>query len=313
MTLSAWMNSGVESDWEPVEEKWIDAGSHRVRYRTMGAGPDLVLLHGILGSADSWEQVLPYLATESTVYAVDAVGCGKSHRVKNIDVGLEAAAQQLLAFLNATGLERVDLLGTSHGGAVAMVLAARYPERVRNIILHAPANPYSRIADPLISFYRTSLGRWFARRMLTMPRRLQELALGRMYGTVSEAREGLIEKYLCWLRQPGAIDHQLAMVRNLFQDMKALARELPKLQRRSILLLWGTHDRAVSLKSGRILEKILENASLTLLPGAGHLPYEECPEEFAQAVNRFLGKQDRESMPRPFLVDTGPDSIPSAA
>lgn len=313
MTLATWMYSGEDAFPEPAEEKWVEVDGRRIRYLKAGSGPDLVLLHGILGSADCWEQVLPHLTKESTVHVIDAIGSGKSDRVKDIDAGLEASADRLVAFLDAVGLERVDLLGTSHGGAVAMLLAARYPGRVRSLILHAPANPYSRIADPLIFFYKTILGDWFAHRLLTMPLQLQKLALGRMYGTAKEIRDGLIEKYLNSLRQPGTIEHQLATVRTLPDDMKLLAKEIAKIRRRPVLLVWGTHDRAVSVQSGVILKKILENSALTLLPGAGHLPYEECPEEFAQAVNIFLRKQNRESVLKPILVEPDSDSMPSAA
>lgn len=313
MTLASWMYSGEDAVPEPAEEKWVEIDGRRIRYLKAGSGPDLVLLHGILGSAACWEEVVPHLTKESTVYTIDAIGSGKSDRAADIDSSLEAAVDRLLAFLNTAGLGRIDLLGTSHGGAVAMLFAARYPGRVRSLILHAPANPYSRIADPLIFFYKTSFGDWFAHRLLMLPMQLQKLALARMYGTANEIRNGVVERYVEFLRQPGTIDCQLAIVRHLPDDMKILAKEIARLRRRSVLLLWGTHDRVVSLQSGLILKKALENSTLTLLPGTGHLPYEECPEEFARAVNLFLRKQNRENVLRPILVEPGPSSIPSAA
>ncbi len=62
------------------------------------------------------------------------------------------------------GIGQADIVGTSHGGSVALMLAALHPDRVRSLVLHAPANPFSDVADPLIRFYRTALGRWFAGR-----------------------------------------------------------------------------------------------------------------------------------------------------
>ena len=83
-----------------------------------------------------------------------------------------------------------DFLATSHGGAVALTLAAKYPARVRNLLLHAPANPFSHLADPLVRFYLSGLGTWFAHRVASLPEPMQALALGRMYGDPTQLRDG---------------------------------------------------------------------------------------------------------------------------
>jgi len=68
-------------------------------------------------------------------------------------------------------------------------------------------------------------------------------------------------------------------------------------------LLWGTHDRAVSLESGRQLKAILNCGEIQILPGVGHLPHDEAPVAFADAVNGFLRKLDRSEAHRgPQLV-----------
>jgi pimeloyl-ACP methyl ester carboxylesterase len=312
MMLTTWMRSGEDLP-EPVEEKWVEVGGHKVRYFKTGSGPDLLLVHGLLGSAECWNEVLPRLASESTVYAIDAIGSGVSDCAPEIDTSLEGTADRLLSFLDAIGLKKVDLAGTSYGGAVAMVVAARHPDRIRNLILHAPTNPYSHSADSLIRFYRTRFGGWFAHRLLRMPRRMQDLALARVCGADPEVANLLLDKYVSLLRRPGIIEHQLAVIRHLFADMKLLIGYLKQLKHHPVLLIWGTQDRAVSMSSALVLQSALENSLLTLIPGAGHLPFEECPEEFAQAINRYLRKQDREGANGPFLVPARPRRSRSAA
>src|ERR1700729_2771231 len=160
MALARWMLDafgGIQ-----IEKHWLPVEGHQMHYLKAGAGPELIVLHGLLGTASTWELTVPDLAAESTVYAVDALGIGESEREPGIDPSLEAQAGRLIAFMDESGIRSADFLATSHGGAVALTLAAKYPGRVRTLILHAPANPYSRLADPLINFYLTGLGAWFA-------------------------------------------------------------------------------------------------------------------------------------------------------
>lgn len=305
MVLAKWMFSG--GSILDVEERWAAVGRHRLHYLKAGLktgqGPTLVLIHGLMGSVGCWAQVLPYLASESAIFAFDALGNGESDYDPNADAGLEATAGRALSFLDAAGIGRADLLGTSHGGSVAMLLAARNPERVRSLILQAPANPFSNIADPLIHFYNTWLGCWFAHRIPALPARLQSLALGRMYGNPSKMDEGTLERYIDTLRGNGTIAHTLKLLRGWHDDMSVLREALPSLRHTPTLLLWGTRDRAVSVESAFRLAEILERAVVSLLPGAGHLPHEEVPEEFALEVNRFLATVVRDeagfAVPRP--------------
>ena len=227
---------------------------------------------------------------------------GGSDRVEGLDVSLEATAGRLVSLMDAVGVERADLIGTSHGGAVVLMLAALYPERVRSMILHAPANPFSDIADPLIRFYRTALGRWFAHQVTEVPTQLQTLALGRMYGDARRLREGAAERYVGPLRVAGTVDYVLSILGRWFEDMEALREALTRVREVPTQLLWGDRDRAVSMASAKPLAECFDAASLVLLPGAGHLPFEEVPQAFCVAANAFLQERDRTAAP----VQSGP-------
>lgn len=271
-----------------IEKSWVQVDGHRMHYLTAGSGPELILLHGLLGTASTWELTIPRLAEESTVYAVDALGIGESERVPGIDARLEAQADRMVRFMDELAIPSADFLATSHGGAVALTIAAKYPARVKNLILHAPANPYSRLADPLINFYVTGLGTWFAHRVATLPQPMQALALGRMYGDPAQVRDGALEKYIRSLRVPGTVAYVLSILRTWFDDMSKLQLVLPHVRPFPALLLWGDRDRAVSLESGQNLRRCFDRAEFEVLPGTGHLPYEECPDTLAQVVSSFL-------------------------
>jgi pimeloyl-ACP methyl ester carboxylesterase len=243
------------------------------------------------------------LGEESTVHAVDSFGIGRSERVPDLDASLGAQADRVATFMTCAGIGRADILGTSHGGAVAMMLAARHPESVRSLVLHAPANPFSTAADPLVHFYRSPLGHWFAQQVPSLPEKLQELALGRMYGNSKLVRRDVLDRYMTSLRVPGTVQHVLNILDGWFEDMRELEASLEALRDVPVHLLWGTRDRAVSMESGRLLEKRLNRAEMVIIPGVGHLPYEESPAVFAEAVNSFLRKMDRgETRSGPHLV-----------
>jgi pimeloyl-ACP methyl ester carboxylesterase len=299
MALAAWMLA----DGSP-EEIEVEVDGHRMHCLVTGSGPSLLLLHGLLGSAEAWLPCLPRLADESTVYAVDTLGIGRSERVPCLNAGLAAQADRMARFMEAAGIHHADITGTSHGGAIALMLAARHPERVRSLILHAPANPFSNIADPLLHFYRTPLGHWFAHQLPYLPASLQELALGRMYGNHRHpVRDEVLDMYMRSLSVPGTVDHVLDILDRWFDDMRDLKTALSRIRNIPILLIWGTRDRAVSFSSGQILQKKLGNPEMTVIPGVGHLPFEEAPNAFADAVNMFLRKQERsETLSRPHLV-----------
>ena len=253
----------------------------------VGAGAPLILLHGLLGAAVCWAPAMQALAGAARVYAFDALGMGGSDRVQGLDASLKASADRLRIFMDGEQIERADLCASSHGGAVAMFFAATYPERVRSLILQAPANPFCSHSRPQIRLFGTRLGQWLGRRVPHAPRRLQAIALERMYGDPLRVQPGTLDNYLGSLRIPGTIDYVLSVLHSWTDDMAELKHLLRRLRGLPCLLLWGTHDRAVSLASAEALQRVL-GAELDLLPGLGHLPYEEQPQEFAARVCSFL-------------------------
>jgi pimeloyl-ACP methyl ester carboxylesterase len=270
-----------------------------------GSGPELILLHGLLGTASTWEPAMPMLARQSTLYAPDAFGIGESDRVPGMDASLEAQADRVVRFMDQSGIASADFLATSHGGTVALTLAAKHPDRVRTLMLHAPANPFCRLGDPLINFYLSSLGKWFAHRVPSLPERMQAVALGRMYGDPSNVRPGSLQKYIHSLRVPGTVAHVLRMLKTWHHDMATLEQLLSGLREVPALLIWGDRDRAVSLASLKKLQCFFKNqVDVVVLEGTGHLPFEECPETLARVVNAFLTRMRDYREAVPVLVRT---------
>ena len=271
-----------------VEEGYVSVNGARLHFHRAGSGAPLLLLHGLVGSAKNWRQNIYFLAQHAKVYAVDLLNMGESDRVRGLDSSLEATADRIAACMDALGLETSDIAGHSHGGAVAMMLAVRHPHRVRRLILFAPANPYCDLGKQLIAFYQTRFGMWFARQIPWLPRTLKATALSRMYGNPARVPDEALDGYTEGLHIPGTIDHVLSIVRGWSTDMKELRESLALLAEKPILLVWGDRDRAVGLASAAKLRKKLRRSNLIVLPGVGHIPFEEVPEACNSAMKDWL-------------------------
>ena len=269
------------------ESHFVEVGGARVHYLRAGSGPPLLLIHGIIGGSGIFRRNIPALAGHATVYALDLLGMGRSDRVPGLAAGLEPAARRVLATMDALGLPQADIAAASHGGAVAMMLAAIAPERVRSLVLFAPANPYSTEADWMVKLYNTVPGSAAAGLAPLLPRWFQQLALRRMFGDARRMPEGSLDAYREALRVPGTMPHVLAMVRCWFADMEKLRQMLPSVATTPTLLVWGDRDRVVSIESGRRLERELA-AKLVVFPGAGHLVFEEFADEANQLMSDWL-------------------------
>lgn len=271
---------------EGIAERWARADGCRMRYLTAGSGRPLLLIHGLLGYSFSWRFNLGEFARHATVYAVDLPGVGFSDRPV-LDCSLGAIARRLAEFLDQLGIREFDLLGTSHGGAVAMTLAALDPRRVRRMALSAPANPWSRYGRMLVRFFSSPAARFLAPSMMKITA-IPRSRLRRMYGDASRIAPGTLEGYSAAIEIPGTIEHVLRIVRCWRSDLSELRRTIPALAGIPTLLLWGTRDTLVPLASAAPLQAHLRRAELVLFEGAGHLPYEEVPQAFNRAVLDFL-------------------------
>jgi 3-oxoadipate enol-lactonase len=118
-----------------IETGVTEAGGVRLAYQAWGppGAPPLVLLHALAEGAADWDGVAPAFARHWRVYAPDLRGHGRSEWPGDYSVELMRA--DVLGFLDALGLDRVDLIGHSMGGLVACLLAQQRPERVRRLIL----------------------------------------------------------------------------------------------------------------------------------------------------------------------------------
>jgi pimeloyl-ACP methyl ester carboxylesterase len=303
-----------------IEESWVNLPAGRMRYLKAGTGRPLILVHGLMGYSFSWRFTMPTLAPHATVYAIDNLGAGLSPAVDGMDCTVRSTAERVLQFANTLELGEFDLLGTSHGGAVAMIAAAIAAEkehanvpqvrahslsanqggpplsseqegsRIRRLILVAPVNPWSAHGKWLAPLLVTPLGTLIFRNTIERWRVLDHIWLRRLFSGASRIPSDSLAGYRIPVFQNHGFRHASNILKTWLADLADLEAMLPKIRDYPTLLIWGTKDRAVDFASAERLRRNFRNARLVAFEGVGHLPYEECPQEFNRVLIEFLTK-----------------------
>jgi pimeloyl-ACP methyl ester carboxylesterase len=294
-----------------MEEHWLELPDGRMRYLKAGSGPPLLLIHGLMGYSFSWRFTIPALAPHATVYALDNLGAGLSTANEGMDCTVRATAERILQFEEALGIEDFDLLGTSHGGGVAIMAAALCAEgssehkvversnnqRLRRLILVAPVNPWSPHGKRFAPFLGSAFGSFLFRNTIERCRSLDDLWLRRLFGDESKIPPDSLEGYRMPVFKNQVFRHASHIVRNWTADLAELEAALPKIRDYPTLLIWGTRDRAVDFRSAEPLRRNFSDARLVTFEGVGHMPYEEASEDFHRALVDFLTGEKSSQFP----------------
>jgi len=277
--------------------EWTQVAGLRIRFAHAGSGPALVLVHGLLGYSFSWRQVIPTFAGQFEVFAPDLPGAGFSDNDVSLDCRLSSAGKRLLGFLDAVSIRSCDLVGSSYGGTTSLMLAALAPSRVRRLVLVSPANPWSKIGRIRLALLRNRIAAatfpGIARPMQTF----HDYFLRRMWGDPRRITPEIYGGYSAPLGRRGTLEHAVKIVRTWWHDMRELQAILPQISHVPTLLVWGSKDRTVDPASVEPLRRYFQSAQVAIIEGAGHLPYEECPEEFNRIVLEFLQSGPTSAVP----------------
>lgn len=112
----------------------IDTPNGFLEYESTGRGPAVVMSPGLAGLSSFWSRQAEALSRTHRVIAYDHLGCGKS-QLDPAPVSIETMSRDLLALMDALGLERASIVGHSTGGAICQYLAAHAPERLDRIVI----------------------------------------------------------------------------------------------------------------------------------------------------------------------------------
>lgn len=276
-----------------LAKHWTEIGGLKVHYCQAGQGRPLLLLHGLLGGSFCWRFNIEALAEKYSVYAMDLPGSGLSDAPPETDCSMRTQAGRAFQFIQELNLEDLTVIGTSWGGAVALLLAALDAEaqsrRIRSLVLCSPVNPWSRFAKKRIKFFKSHVGGSFLKMVWPVSQPIHGVALDRVYGDRKRIAPGTLEGYVSMIWRPERVHNTLNMLRNWQGDIDELQRRIDKISIPA-LLIWGDRDGAVDIRSAENLRQKLSTCELTIFPGVGHLLFEEVPDKFNECVFEFLGR-----------------------
>ena len=278
-----------------IEERTIEVGGLTTRYFVAGSGPPLVLLHGDGESAFDWSWTLPALARTHRVYAPDLPGSGENAKpaADHSPAFLERFAA---LFLDAVGVGRVAVVGSSLGGLVTLRLALSEPSRVGALVLVAASGLGRAVSLGLSSLVIPGYGdlaiNWAGTRTGATRRARDRARL--LFARPERAPRAWVSEQYRLARTPGFLAAQLAALRaelDPFGQREVLLEELPHLATPT-LLVWGERDRILPVSQAREALARLPKGSIEIIPDCGHLPQVEWPDRFAEVLDRFLQEQE---------------------
>jgi pimeloyl-ACP methyl ester carboxylesterase len=271
---------------QPAADKQIDIFGQKIHYVEAGAGPTVILLHGLGGDISNWGQNLPVLAAKYHVFALDQIGFGKSDKPM-INYRVQTLVDFLDSFCRKLEITKATVVGNSLGGWTAMAFALEHPEKVSRLVL----------VD--------SAGYSFAKEGRTVSRDLMlrlnassiddaKSVLSMILANKQMITEGLAEQFLAQhlARNDGYTINAFidSILRGEdFVDGKLGAIKVPT------LIVWGREDLLVPLNSGNMLAHDIGGSELVVLDRCGHVPMLECAQPFNAAVLKFLAAEGMQS------------------
>jgi pimeloyl-ACP methyl ester carboxylesterase len=282
------------------DSRFVTALGMDVHYKEWGTGRrTIVLLHGFGASTFSWREVTGPLSEDARVIAYDRPAFGLTERPMpgewhggdypgGSPYAPEAQADLVVALLDAWEVDRAVLVGHSAGGSIALLAALRHPERIEALVLvdaavYAEGGPSALVYPLLATPQMRHLGPLIARTIGgTAGERILELSWHDPTRITPEIRVGY--------RAPLAIDDWDRALWEL-----TVARSPQRLGERvaevasPALVVTGAEDRVVPPADSARLAQEIAGARYLSIEACGHLPHEECPQEFLDAVSQFLG------------------------
>ena len=277
----------LEATYAAAPSRFVEAAGLRWHVRDTGpAGapdaPVLLMLHGFGSSLQTWDAWAADLQARHRVIRVDLPGAGLTGPDPSGDYSDERGVQLLVAMLDRLGVARAALLGHSMGGRLAWRFAADQPERVDRLVLVAPdgfASPGFEYGKPPEVGMAVRLMRY------TLPKAVLRMGLEPAYADPATMTEALVTRYHDMMLAPGVRGALIARMEQMrLQDPRPFLARIAA----PTLLIWGDRDAMIPVANAQDYLQALPRASLTVVPGVGHLPQEEAPAAALPALRAFL-------------------------
>jgi len=272
---------------------FIDLDGLTIHYKKMGAGePVYILLHGFGASTYSWREVMPPLSQAGTVIAYDRPAFGLTDRPMPGEwqgpspYSYAYQTEMVIRLMDDLGIEKAVLVGNPAGGTVAAAAALKYPQRVTGLVLVDAAIYMDNPSSPLLGWLRKTpqanrLGPLFTRNIRTWGLDFLKTA----WHDPSRITPEIYENY----QKPLQVNNWDKALWELTRDSgrEDITGKLDQFQM-PVLVITGDDDRIVPTAQSLKLAAAIPGSQLVVIPACGHVPQEECPQAFMQALQKFV-------------------------
>ena len=253
----------------------------RVRYRDVGQGPVVVLIHGFASSLETWSLVEPELIKDHRLISLDLKGFGWTDRPEG-DYSPDAQARIVLGLLDQLGIDKAAVVAHSWGCSVALALALRAPTRVTRLALY-DAWAYD---QQIPAFFRWAMVPGLGEALFALyydERPEDRLVLA--FFDPSRVPQKLLDDVVFSLKRPGTTAAALAAVRGeRFAAMQGRYRQIAA----PTLLLWGRQDGVALEEFAERLLRDMPDVRVRWFERCGHFPMLEAVAESNRALGQFL-------------------------
>jgi 2-hydroxymuconate-semialdehyde hydrolase len=263
----------------------IVANGIRINYHDVGSGHPALLIHGsgpgVSGWAN-WRMTIPVLSQVSRVIVPDMVGFGFTDRPEGVQYNLDNWVAQVIGLLDALKIEQTDLVGNSFGGALALALAIRHPQRVRRLVLMGSAGVHFELTDgldlawgytPSIANMRKLLDVFaYDRNLVT-----DELAELRYKASIQPGFQEAFSSMFPAPRQNG-----VKALMSKEEDIRALPHDT--------LVIHGREDQIIPLANSVTLANWIPRSQLHVFGRCGHWTQIEHAARFNKLVSNFFAE-----------------------
>lgn len=280
----------AEHEFADVDSKFIDINGLEIHYKEAGSGEtNFILLHPFGGSTYSWREVMDDFAAHGRVLVYDRPAFGLTERpmpeewVEN-PYGVEANIEFLRGLMNELGMKKAVLVGNSAGGGVAVAFALEYPEQVETLILVDPGVGGGRgpqFPAWALPFMWTPQMRHLGPLMMREYQERLPNTIEREWYDQTKLTDEIVQEHLRLLK---IRNWDRALYELTFAPAYPELRPLLPQLRVPTFIIAGQEDRLIRSWYFEAVASEIPNALLTFIPQCGHVPQEECPEEFMDAV-----------------------------
>jgi len=268
----------------------VNAAGIRTNLHDTGTGSPLLMIHGSgpgVSAWANWRLSLPVLSQRARVIAPDMVGFGYSDRPEGYRYTMEHWVAQAVGVLDALEIERADVVGNSFGGALALALAIRHPQRVRRLVLMGAAGVPFDITPGLDAVWGYEPSLKTMRSLLDVFAHDTALATDELAQLRYEAsiRPGFHESFSAMF--PAPRQRWVDAMCSAEADIRALPHET--------LVLHGREDRVIPLANSLTLAQWIPNSQLHVFGHCGHWTQIEHAARFNRLVGDFVAEADAQA------------------